>query len=868
MRRLGRRVWSSPDILPWGAWIERGLAEARARGEPVPRRLSGTDDWLLWRAAVFQAASSYDIIAPERLIDSVRHALGLLEDHGVTLHPSHSPEVALLLSARAHYRRRCQELSALGTHSWRDSAAYLRPSRQVLLAGFSAIGSARRGWLEQHGARVAPEAAESPEWVPNDVQVRNPPDTALEAEAAADWCAQALARDARARLLIVVPRLIEQRHLWQRALAQRLDYLDILGEGGAADDSAYAIEGGQPLSSYALVASALKLIELAGGGVQFEHLSALLRSPYVGVLDGAEGLRLDIWLREQNIDADSVDTLRTLIQPITAALGAAAGAAIQALTAALEAPAPIPAAPLHRAPREYWARRIAAMLAACDWPGREPLDSDEQQARARFDELLGEFGSVDPSPTGLSLQEASALLRELATHIAFEPASDDVAVTVSGSLDDPIVRYDGVWVAGLSADVWPPGARPDPLIPLLLQRSAGMPGSSAARALQGARASQQQWLRAGASCVLSWPASDMDLPCDMSPLLRQIAIPATPIGAAATGPCPAQFSLERWLAQCAPPLTPWHDVSGPAWPQPQALRGGVRLLELQSLCPFRSFAELRLGARALSAPQPGIDARQRGRILHRALELFWLDMRDLDTLKASSPEAAALLARQCAARAIEELVPDPRPGLQFMLLARERERTQQLMARLIEWDRTREHFVTHVLEGPHRYAIAGSALQLRLDRIDRLDDGRLIVIDYKTGKPEPFEPDAPRPAQPQLPAYALAAGDQVAATMAVYVGREGLKLRGIADRPDRIRNLPAVAGGEHDWPLLLGRWHARLQGLLGEFLSGHAAVDPQPRACEYCHLHAACRIDLTQTVAAEVDIDVDDTHESESDHDR
>src|SRR6202042_1493032 len=78
----------------------------------------------------------------------------------------------------------------------------------------------------------------------------------------------------------------------------------------------------------------------------------------------------------------------------------------------------------------------------------------------------------------------------------------------------------------------------------------------------------------------------------------------------------ADWSLERWLAALAPPFERWHDRSGSAWPQARALRGGARLLELQSLCPFRSFAELRLSARALRSPIPGIDLQQTGRIVH------------------------------------------------------------------------------------------------------------------------------------------------------------------------------------------------------------------------------------------------------------
>jgi RecB family exonuclease len=166
----------------------------------------------------------------------------------------------------------------------------------------------------------------------------------------------------------------------------------------------------------------------------------------------------------------------------------------------------------------------------------------------------------------------------------------------------------------------------------------------------------------------------------------------------------------------------------------------------------------------------------------------------------------------------------------------------RLLLRLIAWELTREPFEILALEWPQPYAIAGATLQLRLDRVDRLADGRLIVIDYKSGAPEAFEPQPERATQPQLPAYAMAAGDQTAAVLALYLMREGPKLRGIADRPGRVTGLRALPAGESAWPALLQRWREQLRELVQEFLSGYAAVTPQPGACEICHLQAFCRI--------------------------
>jgi hypothetical protein len=44
------------------------------------------------------------------------------------------------------------------------------------------------------------------------------------------------------------------------------------------------------------------------------------------------------------------------------------------------------------------------------------------------------------------------------------------------------------------------------------------------------------------------------------------------------------------------------------------------------------------------------------------------------------------------------------------------------------------------------------------------------------------------------------------------------------------------------WEALQAEWRANLDRLALGFLAGDAAVDPLPRACDYCGLQALCRV--------------------------
>jgi probable DNA repair protein len=866
MLAAGLEVWNSPDVLPWNAWVERELDSARARGDALARRLSAPEQWLLWREAVHEACAGLDVLLPDALIEPVRRAIGRLDDYGLSVSGAATAESSVLLQARAGFRRRCDELTALGTSSWRDCAAHLQPSPRLLLAGFPALGPARRRWLEQHGARVARDSPVDGDPIPGTeraiaadaragadaeaVRVIGCDTPLLEAQAAAQWCAAELQRDSRARLLLVVPRLAQQRHLWERALSQRLDFVSLLATGTSAGESPFAIEGGQALSAYPLVVTALQLIAIASGPAQFKQLSAVLRSPYLPAIERNQCLRLDLWLREHNVGELRSDMLPRLLASVSASLDGAAAAALQTLVAAIQiGDALSPATPA------MWAQAFAQVLARCGWPGGM-LGSDEQQVRMRFDELLGDFAAIAAPAGRLQAAEASRLLHDLAQQVAFEPASDDVPVTVTASLDDPIACYDGIWVAGLSADIWPPAAQPDPLLPLMLQRDAGLPEASAGGQLRLALQRMRQWQRRSRHCVWSWPRSEAELPRAASPLLgvAPAAVPgpapATDLsGAALSG---AGFDLQAWLVAQAPALQAWRDVNGPAWAPERAPGGGIKLLELQSLCPFRSFAELRLQARPLPQPRPGIDPRLRGQLLHLALERFWRATGDSATLHGRSRDTTLALASRCVWSATEQIAAHVPGGIEPALLRREAARAERLIGLLIDWELSREAFETQSLEARRPLEVAGVRLSLQLDRVDRLGDGRLAVIDYKSGAAQKFDAFAERPPRPQLPAYATAAGEDVAAVLAVYLGRDSVKLRGLADRPQRIHGhgIDAVPGGEIAWRTLQLQWRERLERLMREFLDGHAAVQPQPGACEYCHLQMLCRVDAQVLAAA------------------
>ncbi len=446
-----------------------------------------------------------------------------------------------------------------------------------------------------------------------------------------------------------------------------------------------------------------------------------------------------------------------------------------------------------------WCERFDAALEALSWPGSPAQAGAEPQARLQWQDLLEEFGELEASIGPLARPEALELLRGLALRFPGGAHDEDAPVTVSPHLADPVVRYDGIWVASLSADVLPRPVAPDPFLPRAAQLAAAIPqASEAARASQAA-ALLAAWGRATSELVLSVPMRDKDLE-----LLPSALVGPWPCAAA---PVPASLWLPQRLQRSG--LTEsFEDARGTRW-NPLTPLPGTRALTLQNACPFKAYAELRLGASEPERAEPGVPMDQRGLLLHAALELLWERLRDSTRLAALEPAALGRLIEECVARAAQALTSQShrgrrraRPGDEAQLdffaalpkaLARECRRAEQLIARLCELERRRAPFTVLATEAVTELALGGGRVRMRLDRIDATAAGQ-IVLDYKSGRPGSPDWYGQRPTHPQLLAYLSALGEEVVGLATVNVTMREVRYCGVAGVPDLLPRVALLAG--------------------------------------------------------------------------
>ncbi|HXY95422.1 MAG TPA: PD-(D/E)XK nuclease family protein [Steroidobacteraceae bacterium] len=841
------RVWASPKVLVPAAWLRREC-ERRAERAPAewPRLLGPAEEWWLWRQAAGEAAreaaGQNPFLSIEPLAQALRRASERAAEWDIAL--ARAPlesEPGLLFEARRIFTARCRDLGAASVGALIARLEPVGATEAPRLRGFDAVPRALAR-LAHHAGTAAAAREAGTRVSPRGVRTA---DGEAQLEAIAAWCRERLRASPEARLLVMLPGPAAARERLADLIGGCLDAGAVLA--GRGDGRTLAgIEGGEPLASQSLLAQALlSLTILAGGALEIESIGHWLTSPWWGGIGAAPRAALAQFLRER---AGASSSLRELLGALQLAPGELKVAARE-----LEALARRAAGLLGEgsaSPRR-WSERFDAALTALSWPGTLPPEGAAQQTRLRWRELLEEFGELAACAGSLTREVALAELRALAAHTAYRPADEDLAVTISPMLADPVVTYDGIWAAGLTADVFPMPAAPDPFLPPEAQLTAGMPEASAAGRRAQARSLLDAWRRSAPELVLSLPAREKDLGLLPSPALEGLAL---------TDEAPASLWLPLTLHRegCTEGR---EDARGAAFTSPAPLPSGTRAVTLQNECAFRAYAELRLGAVAPEHAEPGVPMDQRGLLLHAALQLLWERLRDSATLGSLEEGALDALIEDCVARGAEVLqvevrgrrrrarrVPDGQFDLFSVLspaLTRECVRARRLIRRLCDLERTRTAFAVEATEHTTELALAGARVRMRLDRVDSVASGR-VVLDYKSGRREAPDWYGERPTYPQLLAYLAALGADVVGLATVNLSAREVRFTGVAASGDvlpKVKAIPAVTGAAAgDWSAQRQVWVALIERLIRDFLAGEARVDPVPGACDYCHLTDLCRI--------------------------
>jgi len=808
-------AWQTPDVMPWGVFLTQLWNEARLNSQPSAETaeslLNQHQSRLLWESVIDRSGAITVTARPAALARLASRSWRLMQQWQISLpqlqQTAYSPDQKAFVNWASLFRQELEQGSWLTEDELPSAlmglsgAGPLLSGRRLYFAGFDEFNPSQTALLEFFEANGAECSVVSHAERLASCQRIEYPDETTELEAAARWARACADANPDQSIAVLIP------DLQKRAATVRRVFLDVLVPDWRVADGRYRLpvnfSYGEPLSENGVVSTALRLLSLGCSRIGFADASLLLRSHYVGSAGQEEWQRAsaELELREAGIVEVSAKDLAKLTGDS----------------------APLFAGILNTLPDwrakarlKVWSAEFAALLKGAGWPGAHLPETSEYQAYQSWTGLLDDLAGCDAMAGEVSASRALGILRAMAQEKLFQAEGNPDAIQVMGLLEASGQQFDHLRVCGLTTDAWPAAAQSDPLLPQTLQRELRMPNSTPDETWRFNKAVMTATLNSAVEPVVTWPRYRNEEELYPAPLPAAISDSVAPEVDDETG----------FAAAIAAALTTTElaDDVPPPVPEDERVYGGSGLLAKQAACPARAFIEYRLHAKELRKAVSGIDPMTRGTLMHRALELWYRRYPKQSMLLNMSDEQLNTELRGVISEAINERFGGEK-GVLGIVAGQEVDRLQRVILRFFEVEKRRSAFEVTGWE-EERQELIGDRMELylKLDRIDELEGGERIVIDYKSGTVPGKRWEPPRPLEPQLPVYAVTNVAQGIAIATVSADRSKLGIRGISDAETGLKTFQTVEKYKYseadDWAGLVAEWRQSFDLLSKEFMGG------------------------------------------------
>jgi len=464
----------------------------------------------------------------------------------------------------------------------------------------------------------------------------------------------------------------------------------------------------------------------------------------------------------------------------------------------------------HQYSFSQWADILDKTVKQLGWPGLSQPTSIQYQQIQQWDKLLAKLAELDNLGVEVGRSKALYFLNKLANEHLFHPQTGDAPLQVLGLLEGVGLVFDKLWVTGMHSGNLPTSGSIDPVLSANFQRQHQMPFSVPEKELTIAKSLLSSFKENTQQLFLSYPLSDGKTPLEPSALIKNIE----PQGFTELV---SQVEPAHWLQQAD--QTELLEDPGYAFnPMLEPIRGGSSILKHQSTCPFNAFAIHRLWALDLDEPSIGLEAMDKGSIVHEILRRLWDNWKTSCVFMALSDEQLEVQTEDTVKTVLLEQAKTHSWLQGENYLALEQQRMSKMILQWLEVEKQRPSFEVIKTEQKITMDFGDLKISLSLDRLDKVQD-QSVVIDYKTGNVSSSAWHGERPKDPQLPLYVLASEPKPEGCFFGHLKGTKFKYIGLSKDPIITGLKPA-----DDWQLQIDEWQTAINQLAQEFIQGKASV--------------------------------------------
>ncbi|GAA0199856.1 PD-(D/E)XK nuclease family protein [Kangiella japonica] len=837
----GLDVWPSLKVMPWNAFINYCWELAQESGLDMPIRLSSNQGRHLWQ----QMVASSDVVEPllnrkqtqNLSFDAWRVCQQWQIEHLGAMPGDQDQE-----SFAEWFSTFTKDLQSHGWIEAHQQANYLLknlPSfaeqlpNTIVTYGFQQPTPQQSTLIE-----LLKDSKDVVNWAlevsanQEHVQLCSLPDPSQELIAAVRWAKQKLLKDSEQTIAIVVPEL-EQKKSYIERLIYREFYVGDLVQGKELTHPLHDFSIDESLLQQPLVAVVTDWLTLTYQGLSKKQLQHLLLSPYLYNEQEShwQATQFELIVRKSTKAYYSIEDLLKLSRHHQVKLPwlTFVDEWLKQNSEALSA-------------KQGFKSHIAVvlkLLAEVHWTGYHSITSREYQVQQTFIEAIKSAQSLQKVLAGkINFAKSISLLKEHLEQQTFHQQQPKAPLQIMGMLEAIGITFDAVWLVGATDQVLPQKATPNPFISKAIHRKFDLPGSSHNREVEYAH-SLLQSLLANPELVISFAEYDGEQEQMMSPLLKTLLPNHTVHKQTLESQLPGE--LTEWPINGA--LEYYGDDKGLTVGEHYAVKGGTGLLRMQAASPFDAYLRYRLALQPFEEDGLGISFMDRGNLFHKAMQIIWTRLETQSALLELSDDALEGLVKQTAQFVLNEAAKHIYLLQNQAFMDVEAKRLEALIMESLDLDKKREPFTVIGTEVPREVELAGLKFSIIIDRIDKLRDGRLMIIDYKTGQPTLMSLLRDPIAEPQLLLYAIseqAISEQsnsdsrdekqgVAGIVFMQAHLKACKYIGITSENDMLEGVKALHDIKanpysDDFDEAIEQWKGMLEEIAESFKNGHADI--------------------------------------------
>ena len=258
------------------------------------------------------------------------------------------------------------------------------------------------------------------------------------------------------------------------------------------------------------------------------------------------------------------------------------------------------------------------------------------------------------------------------------------------------------------------------------------------------------------------------------------------------------------------------------------IKSGISVLNNQLDCSFKGFSS-RLGISSTNIEFFGISPMQKGNYFHYIMESVWQKI-------LCSSNVEKFINDESKINSIVNGVIKENSNISFTnkLLLLEKNRLINLVKRVLRFDienRKTDFLVLH-REYKTNTSVGELNFDIKIDRVDKLNDGKIVIIDYKTGSTTPTIKE--KITNVQIPIYVFKFNENnLWECLYLKANEEKISFSGISK--NKL--------SQKEWDNYLQKWRKQLLDISEKFQNGLAMALPiNKNVCNNCSLMPLCRI--------------------------